>query len=143
MSEENVEIVREIFKAFNSEDIELILALTHTGFELEVPPAISAEPDIYRGHHGMRRYWESFQDAMDEIRIQPERLCVAGEAVVVAMHLTAKGRRTAIAVEQRTAGVWTICDGKVLRVRAYASFPEALKAAGLSGDGTANPRSLT
>src|ERR1700682_5622809 len=114
MSRENVEIVRQIFRAFNSEDIDRVLALTHTEFELEVPPALSAEPDIYRGHDGMRRYWESFQDAMDEIRLQPERLCDAGEAVVVAMKLTAKGRRTAIAVEQRTAGVWTIRDGKVI-----------------------------
>ena len=126
MSRENVEIVQQIFRAFNSEDIELVLTLTHAEFELEVPPALSAEPDIYRGHDGMRRYWESFQDAMDEIRLQPERLCDAGEAVVVGMRLTAKGRRTAIAVEQRTTGVWTICDGKVIRIRAYVSLPEAL-----------------
>jgi ketosteroid isomerase-like protein len=132
MSQENVAIVRQIFRAFNSEDIELILAHTHNDFELEVPPALSAEPDTYRGHDGMRRYWESFQDAMDEIRIQPERLCDAGEAVVVAMHLTAKGRRTAIAVEQRTVGVWTICDGKVMRIHAYVSLSEALEAAGLA-----------
>ncbi len=131
MSQENVETVRQIFRAFNSEDIDLILALTHTDFELEVPPALSAEPDVYRGHDGMRRYWESFQDAMDEIRLQPERLCDAGEAVVVAMRVTAKGRRTAIAVEQRTTGVWTICDGKVIRIRAYVSLPEALAAVGL------------
>ena len=130
MSQQNVEIVRQIFEAFNSEDIEPVLALTHTDFELEVPPALSAEPDIYRGHDGMRRYWESFQDAMDEIRLQPERLCDAGEEVVVAMRVTAKGRRTAIAVEQRTVGVWTICAGKVIRVRAYASLSEALEAAG-------------
>ena|ERR1700730_6955907 len=132
MSQENIEVVRQIFEAFNSEDIELILALTPADFELEVPPALSAEPDIYRGHDGMRRYWESFRDAMDEIRIQPERLYDAGESVVVAMHLTAKGRRTAIAVEQRTAATWAVRDGKVIRVRAYASLSEALQAMGLT-----------
>lgn len=78
------------------------------------------------------RYWDSFQDAMDEIRIEPERLCDAGEALVVAMHLTAKGRRTAIAVEQRTVGVWTIRDGKVTRIRSYASLSEAFEAVGLA-----------
>ena len=132
MSQEDVEIVRQIFEVFNGEDIELILALTHPDFELEVPPDLSAEPDIYRGHDGMRRYWESFRDAMEEIRIEPEGFWDAGEAVVVAMRVTAKGRRTAIAVEQRTAGTWTICEGKVIRVRAYASLSEALEAVGLS-----------
>lgn len=132
MSQENVDIVRRIFEAFNSEDIELILSLTHADFELEVPPALSAEPDIYHGHEGMRRYWESFKDAMDEIRIRPEDLRDAGEDVVAAIHLSAKGRRTAIAVEQRSVGVWTISDGKVIRIRSYASRAEALEAVGLA-----------
>ncbi len=132
MSQANVEVVRQIFAAFNSEDIDLILAFTHSEFEVEVPPDLSAEPDTYRGHDGMRRYWESFQDAMDEIRFQPERFWDAGQVVVVAMHITARGRRTAISVEQRVAGLWTICDRKAIRVRAYASLSEALKVVGLT-----------
>jgi ketosteroid isomerase-like protein len=132
MSRENVETVERIVNAFNTEDIELILSLTPSDFELDVPPELSAEPDVYRGRDGMRRYWESFQDAMDEIRIEPERIYDAGETVVVAMRLTAKGRRTAIAVEQRTVGVWTMHDGTVMRIRSYASLPEALRSVGLA-----------
>ena len=128
MSQENVETVEQVVKAFNNGDIELILSLTQPEFELDVPPELSAEPDVYRGPDGMRRYWESFQDAMDEIRIEPERICDAGQVVVVAMRVTAKGRRTAIAVEQRTAGVWTVRNGKVMRIRAYASLSEAFQA---------------
>jgi ketosteroid isomerase-like protein len=134
MSRENVERVEQILKAFNSEDIELIISLTQPDFELDVPPELSAEPDIYRGQDGMRRYWESFRDVMDEIRIRPERLCDAGDAVVVLMHLTAKGRRTAIAVEQRTAGVWTFRDDRVRRIRGYASLSEAFQAVVLAGE---------
>jgi len=126
-----VEIVRQVFDAFNSEDIERILAFVHPELEAEIPPEVSAEPDIYRGPDGMRRYFQSFQDVMDEIRFQPERFWDAGESVVVALLLTAKGRQTAILVEQRTAAVWTISDGKVRRVRAYASPAEALEAVGM------------
>ena len=71
MSQANVEIVREGFDAFNSGDMRRILALAHTDFEAVVPPELSAEPDTYRGHDGIRRYFQSFQsfqDAMDEIR---------------------------------------------------------------------------
>jgi ketosteroid isomerase-like protein len=132
MSEESVEVVRQIFAAFNSEDIDLILAFTHPDFEVEVPPDLSTEPDTYRGHDGMRRYWESFRDAMEEIRFEPERVWDAGQVVVVAMHVTAKGRRTAISVEQRIAGLWTICNGKAIRVRVYVSLSEALQAVGLT-----------
>lgn len=132
MTDENVELVRQVLDAFNSGDIELIVAFTHPDFQADVPPTLSAEPDTYRGHEGVRRYWESFQDAMDEIRFEPKRFWVAGEVVVVVMHITAKGRRTGIAVEQRTVGVWTICEGKALRIRAYASLSEALGSVGLT-----------
>jgi ketosteroid isomerase-like protein len=132
VSEENVEVVRQIFDAFNSEDIDLILSFTHRDFEVEVPPDFSAEPDTYRGHDGMRHYWASFQDAMEEIRFQPERLWDAGQVVVVVMHVTAKGRQTAIPVEQRLVGLWTIFDRKAVRVRVYGSQAEALRAVGLT-----------
>jgi ketosteroid isomerase-like protein len=131
MSQENVEVIRRIFEAFNSEDVERVVALTHPALEVEIPPEISAEPDTYRGPDGMRRYLSSFQDAMDEIRFEPERLWDVGQSVVVALRLTAKGRQTAIRVEQRSAGVWTIRNGKVIRVRVYASPSEALEAVGL------------
>ncbi|MCW3032807.1 MAG: hypothetical protein QOK19_2131 [Solirubrobacteraceae bacterium] len=133
MSQENVEIVREVFEAFNSEDIERTLALAHADLEIEIPAELSAEPDVYRGPDGMRRYFQSFQDVMKEIRFHPERFWDLGESVVVAIRLTANGRQTTIPVEQRSAGLWTICEGKVIHVRAYPSAEDALTAAGLDG----------
>lgn len=124
-----MEIVRQMFEAFNIEDIEDIIAFTHPDLLVEIPPEISAEPDTYRGHDGMRRYFRSFQDVMEEIRFEPVQLWEVGDRVVVAVRLTARGRQTAIRVEQRTAGVWRIRDGKVIEVRAYRSPAEALSAA--------------
>ena len=134
MPAENIESLRQLLEAFNGRDIERILDFLHPDFETAVPPALSAEPDTYRGHEGARRYFESVWETMDDIRFRPERFWDAGESVVVAMRLTAKGRRSAIAVEQRFTQVWTFRDGKASRARTYASDAEALKAAGL-GEG--------
>jgi ketosteroid isomerase-like protein len=133
MPAQNIDAVIRMFDAFNSEDIERILELTDPDFEVEVPADLSAEPDVYRGHDGMRRYFHSFRDAMEEIRFRPEAHWDAGADVVVAMLITARGRRTGIAVEQRTAGVWTLRDGRALRIRMFASADEALAAVGLAG----------
>jgi ketosteroid isomerase-like protein len=132
MSQENVEVVRSAVEAFDSGELPRILALTHTDFVAEVPPDVSAEPDTYRGHDGIRRYIESFEEAMNEIHFEGERFWDAGDDVVVALRLTARGRQTAIPVEQRTTGVWTVRAGKLLRIRAYASREEALAAVGLA-----------
>jgi uncharacterized protein len=132
MSLENVELVRRGFEAFNSGDIDRILAFTGADFEIEVPPGLSAEPDTYRGHDGVRRYFHTFDEAMDEVRFQADRSWDAGESVVVDARVSARGKQTAIPVEQRAAQVWTIRAGRVIRIRAYASLSEALESVGLA-----------
>jgi ketosteroid isomerase-like protein len=126
MSRQTVEIVRQALSAWDGGELDQILELTHPEFVAEVPPEVSAEPDTYRGHDGIRRYIASFQHSMEDIRFNGERFWDAGESVVVELLLTARGRQTAIAVEQRTAGVWTVRDGRVVRIRAYATLADAL-----------------
>jgi ketosteroid isomerase-like protein len=132
MSKENVELVGRGFETFNSGNIARIVAFTGADFEIEVPPGLSAEPDTYRGEEGVRRYFQSFQDAMDEVRFEADRFWDVGEAVVVDARVTARGKQTAIPVEQRSAQVWTVRGGKALRVQAYASLSEALESVGLA-----------
>jgi ketosteroid isomerase-like protein len=119
-----------LYEAFNSGEFASILELIDADFEAVVPPAFSAEPDTYRGHAGVRRYFESFQDAMSEIRFEPRRTWDVGHSVVVDARLTARGRRTGIPVEQQFAQLWRIRDGRATAVRTYVSVAEALAAAG-------------
>lgn len=116
-------------EAFNSADIERILELLHPDFETTVPPEFSAEPDTYRGHEGMRRYFETFQEAMNEIRFEQEDMREVGPFVVLSVRLSATGRTTGIPVEQRLAQVWTVRDGRAFKVRSFPSFEQALEAA--------------
>jgi ketosteroid isomerase-like protein len=131
VSSDNVEALREGFAAINSGDLERILAFADADFEAEVPPELSAEPDTYRGHAGLRRYFDSFVAVMDDIRFEAERVWDAGDKLVADVRVTAKGKATGIAVEQRVAQVWTIRDRKALRVRAYPTLSEAFESVGL------------
>lgn len=130
-----LEVVKRALEAFDSGDLTRILALTDPDFEAEVSSEVSAEPDTYRGHDGIRRYFDSFAEAMDDVHFEGERFCEIDDSVVVALRLTARGRRTAIAVEQHSAGVWTVRDGKILTIRAYASLARALQSVGLRPGG--------
>lgn len=131
MAPGNIELVRQVNAAFSSGEMDEILAMLHPEFETVVGPELSAEPDAYRGHDGVRRYFDSFRDAMDQIRFEPLRLREAGTSVVAAVRLSAQGRSTGIPVEQRLGQVWTIQDGKVIRVRSYLTYDEALRVAGI------------
>jgi ketosteroid isomerase-like protein len=131
MSQENVEVVRRALAAFNSGEIEQVLAIVQPDFEARIAPELSAEPDTYRGSSGLQRYFDSFREAFEEIRFEVEGLTDAGDSVVVGLRMTATGKMTKIPVEQRNAGVWTVVDGKVSRIETYVSLEDACRAAGV------------
>jgi len=57
MSEPNVEVVRRLFELYASAGVEGVLELVDEEVVLEIPPELSAEPDVYLGHDGVFRYF--------------------------------------------------------------------------------------
>ena len=135
MSQENIERLLAGLEAFNSGDVERIVTFVDPHFEVSIPAEVSAEPDTYRGHDGVRRDFETFAEAMSDIHFAAERVWTAGEEdLVVELRLTAAGRQTGIPVEQRVYLVWTVRAGTAVRVDTYASLGPALASAGLPED---------
>jgi uncharacterized protein len=135
MSDENVEIVRSGFEAMQRDGWEALFTLIDPEFELTTPPDLAMEPDTYSGAEGLRRYFESFEDAMEDIRVVPEgEILGAGDKVFVPFRLSARGRETGIEGTQHAFQVWTMRGGKGLRVQIFASRERALEAAGLPPD---------
>ena len=124
-----MDIVRAGFEALNSGGVEALIPFVHPDFEATTPPDLAAEPDTYRGHEGVRRYFNSFYDAMDRVSFDAEDFIEVGDLVVVPMVLRARGRTTGIEVEQRVAQVWTLEDGKAIGAEAFATLDEAMAAA--------------
>jgi ketosteroid isomerase-like protein len=128
MSSRNVEIIREGFEALSEGGVDALMPLIHPEFEMTTPANLAAEPDTYRGAEGVRRYFDSFYDAMDEVRFEPREFREAGERVIAQSTVTARGRATGIEVKQRVVLVWTLRDEQVIRVEVYATLDEALEA---------------
>jgi ketosteroid isomerase-like protein len=128
MSSQNMDLVRGGFEALSEGGVEALLPFIHPEFEVTTPANLAAEPDTYRGHDGVRRYFDSFYDAMDEVRFEPQELREAGERVIVAVTLMARGRTTGIETRQEFAMAWSLRDGKAVRVEVYGNLDEALGA---------------
>jgi ketosteroid isomerase-like protein len=136
MAASNVELVRRGFEALRDGDVEKLVPLIHPEFEATTPPGLAAEPDTYRGPDGIRRYFESFYEAMDRVRFEAEDFIPVGERVVVPLTLWARGRTTGIETAQKVVQVWDIKDEKAFRVEVYATLEEAMAAArGGAGEG--------
>ena len=82
-----------------------------------------------RGHAGFLR-WIDYWDAMDW-SLDPEEFIDAGERVVVLARLSARGRESGVSLERRDGMVWTVRDGKAVRLDYFNNATKALEAAGL------------
>jgi ketosteroid isomerase-like protein len=131
MSQENVEIVRRGYAALAEEGVEAVLAFTDPQFEATTPSSLASEPDTYRGHEGVRRFFGSFGGAMEGVYLEGQEFTSAGDKVLVDTKLHARGRTTGIETEQRAFLVWTLRDGMVTSVETFAEQGQALEAAGL------------
>ena len=123
-------MVRRGFEALREGGVEALIDLVDPEFEFTTPASMSAEPDTYRGHDGLRRYFASFYDAMEEIRFEPQDFIAVGERVVVPYKLTARGRTTGIEAEQHAVFVWQVRDGIAVGLELHPDLEEALAAAG-------------
>jgi ketosteroid isomerase-like protein len=130
MADDNIEIVKRGFEALDAGGVDAMIELLDPDFEATVPPELSVEPDTYRGHEGMRRYFAAFE-GLDQVRFEFVDAVARGEKVVATMRLRAKGTDTGIEVEQLAYQVWTIREGKAARVEAFANKTDALDAAGI------------
>ena len=129
MSQAEVETVRRGYEALERGGVEALLELIAPDFELVTPPELASEPDTYRGPEGLRRYFDSFYEAMDEIRMEGHRFHDVGDRVVVEFTLHARGRSTGIETKLEAVQVWEVADGLATRLDIYPTLEEALTAA--------------
>ena len=129
MSQENVEIVRRCCEAFDRGDYEAALE----AFAPDIEYDLTHFPDgrVYLGHDGVREAFRTWMGTWEDYRQERDEPIGAGAEVVVPVREHGRGKGSGIELERRTFGVWTIRDGKAVRIRFYPTMSEALEAVGL------------
>ena len=64
-------------------------------------------------------------------RCEAERFLAVGEFVLVLTRYTGRGKESGASVDTEGAHLWTLRDGRVIRLEVFSSRDKALKAAGL------------
>ena len=123
-------LVRRMLDTLNEEGVEAALEFVAEDFHGVVPPELSAEPDSYDGHDGLRHYFDSFREIVDDLRFDAEELVEVAPNIVAARGLiTGRGRESGIPIDMRVPGLYRIRDGKLIGIEAYPSWDEAVAAA--------------
>jgi ketosteroid isomerase-like protein len=131
MSQETLEIVGLAHERLNEGDIDGLIALCDGDFELDMSARL-LNPETYRGHEGIRRFYREVCEVWEEFRWEPLRFFEAADKVVVLLHSHGRGRGSGLEMARDAAMVWTAREDRVVSVRFYIDQGEALEAAGLS-----------
>jgi ketosteroid isomerase-like protein len=83
------------------------------------------------GFDEVRDAWVTWFEAFEQVDFEIEELIEAGENVVAFIRASGRGRESGLVIDQRLPSVWTVRDGRVVRVRGYREAADALDAAGL------------
>lgn len=132
MSQDNVELVRDAFRALNTDGLEAALAFFAPDC-VWYPTERWPEDTAYRGHDGMRRVTAAFSENFDcwEYKIEDAR--DAGDRVVVLSEMRAQIKNSGAPISQSISLVVSdFHDGVFGEIRAFTSWREALKAVGLA-----------
>jgi ketosteroid isomerase-like protein len=132
MSEENVEIVRSIYAAWDHGDFS---SLEWADSEIEYVIVDGPEPGSWSGRAAMAETMRSILDAWENARIEAdEYIELDDEQVLVLNHLSGRGKESGLEVGQmkRNGAAIVRCrDGKVTRYVSYNDRDRAFADLGL------------
>jgi ketosteroid isomerase-like protein len=131
MSQENVEVVRTLLRAFDRADYGAALAALDPEVEWQVPPGIAIGQEVHRGRDGVQRGFAEWLGAWDTYRFETEEILDHADHVVVGGMQIGRGRGSGLEVRLPTFHVFTLRAGKVARHRSFRHRRDALEAAGL------------
>jgi ketosteroid isomerase-like protein len=133
MSEENVEIARGFLDAAQRQDWKRAAELVDPDVEGHGTVGGLEEGQVYHGLPELIREYEKVDlEAWDERRLEPQEFLHVDDLVVVLLHEYRRGRGSGVELEDDTAVVFTVRDGRVVRIQGYMDRDAALSAAGLS-----------
>jgi ketosteroid isomerase-like protein len=133
MSEASMEIVRRAIDAWNGEDVDAMVELSHPDVEyVNAPQAL--EPGTRRGRDGLatvlREQWRSLPGA----RLEVDRIHDRGDLIYTEGRLSRSMPGSDARVENAILISWTVLDGRISRLQILgggSTFSSAREAAGL------------
>ena len=129
---ENIELAHRALDAFNRRDFDTFLGFMDPEVVLRARfMDVAGEPD-FRGHAGVREWWERLLAIFPDFRVEVLDARDYGETAVLALRVKGHGLDSGVPVDEEVWQTSTIREGRVTWWRNFGSEDEALAAAGIS-----------
>ena len=133
MSEDNEQRLGRVFELMSQPEIDW--EALHELLDPDIVWEVRSDfPDasVYTGYDGLRRWSDAFDEVVEQTWYRPLEYIQTGSHVVVPLRWGGRGKggQTPFAEHEET-WVLTLRDGRISRVREYATKHDALEAVGL------------
>ena len=134
MTDEDLEAVRQVYGEWSrgnwSPRFEFYDAAMEWGWSDEFPGLAGVYHDPAERNDRVQEWLKEWEDW----RCEAEELVVSGDQIVALCRYRGRGRGSGVSLETKGAHVWTLRDGKVIRLVIFATRERALQEAGLAPD---------
>ena len=128
MSEQNAEIVRAAYEAFDRGDLDAVSELQDPAVEWRTS---EEDPDaaIHSGREAVRRYFEGYLETFPGLRAELEECVgVSERQVLTTVRYTGRARASGMEMDWRQSVLYTLRAGLIVRVEEYFDRDQALEA---------------
>ncbi len=125
---DNIRLLRRLYEAWDRPAHEEVLAVLDPEFEF-VNPDYAVDPGIRHGHDGFRQALANLDASFAEQHHQLEDFVDLGERILVHAVFHARGRDSGASVSVVEQHLWTVRDGKLVRMQWFHDAAEAEEAA--------------
>jgi ketosteroid isomerase-like protein len=131
--QEDADRLRDAYQAFNEGGVEAFLERLAPEFQLRDRESSPDRAETRYGKEGIKQLFDSYMEAFDALRLEPQEFIDAGDQIVVSLHQRVRGKGSGAEVVGNIAHVWTMRGSTPYRLMIFGDKESALRA--LSAEG--------
>jgi ketosteroid isomerase-like protein len=130
MSQQNVEVVRRYYAAWNAGGLDAARAFWTADFEWHDAPEMP-DAGVYRGAEAVAAHFRDLNEVLGAMEVHVDRALPAGDEVFVLLDVHLDAPRGGLPLDGPIFETVRIEEGKISRIRLFLDEQAALVAAGL------------
>ena len=134
MFQEDTERLRTAYQAFNEGGVEAFLEQLAPEFQLRDRESSPDRAETRYGKQGIKELFDSYMEAFDALRLEPQEFIDAGDQIVVSLHQRVRGKGSGVEVVGNIAHVWSMRGAAPFRLRIFGDKESALSALRAEGE---------
>jgi ketosteroid isomerase-like protein len=124
---EGSEFAARIYAAINARDRGAIKALSAPDI------VVATTVESYRGPEGLLEWMDEGDDAFDDFTVELLEVEELAGHVLASMRQRGRGKASGAEVDHRFTHVWTLRDGRAIRLQSFANRDDAVRYAQRGG----------